>query len=80
MCPGQSSVAMLVRPLGRCKQGTPVESLDSDRMHDRQLQRARLGFEKESTTIRVGKYKIKFGKGKVDLRAHIQKLKERRTL
>ncbi|KAK9907344.1 hypothetical protein WJX75_001831 [Coccomyxa subellipsoidea] len=42
--------------------GTPVDSVDSDRLHDRQQQRPRLGFEKESTTIRVGKYKIKFGK------------------
>ncbi|EIE26178.1 Pkinase-domain-containing protein [Coccomyxa subellipsoidea C-169] len=42
--------------------GTPVDSVESDRMHDRQQQRPRLGFEKESTTIRLGKYKIKFGK------------------
>jgi len=37
--------------------------MDSDRCQEKQ-QRLRLGFEKESTTIRVGKYiKIKFGKG-----------------
>ena len=49
-----------------------MDSVDSDRLHDRQQQRPRLGFEKESTTIRVGKYKIKFGKGE-DLRALRQK-------
>ncbi len=48
-----------------CNQGTPVDSVDSDRMHDRQQHRPRLGFEKESTTIRLGKYKIKFGKGEL---------------
>lgn len=51
-----------------------MDSVDSDRLHDRQQQRPRLGFEKESTTIRVGKYKIKFGKGE-DLRALRQKKK-----
>lgn len=39
--------------------------MDSDRFQEKQ-QRPRLGFEKDSTTIRVGKYiKIKFGKGEV---------------
>ncbi|BDA50837.1 probable mitogen-activated protein kinase kinase kinase NPK1 at N-terminal half [Coccomyxa sp. Obi] len=42
--------------------GTPADSIDSDRFQDRPQLRPRLGFEKESTTIRVGKYKIKFGK------------------
>ena len=39
-----------------------MDSIDSDRFQERPQQRPRLGFEKESTTIRVGKYKIKFGK------------------
>jgi hypothetical protein len=45
-------------------QGTPQDSVDSNHVYDRRGAHARPVFDRGSaTTIRVGKYKIRFGKG-----------------